>query len=156
MCCQDCKFKNASAVCRPAISSCDIVEVCDGKSGSCPEDKYLSDGTSCGSNNLACASGQCTSRDQQCSSRGSSLGITKACSLVTDSDCSIRCANPTDSSSCLELNGYFVDGTPCGFGGRCNQGKCSNGSISTCTQIVLYTMYAYGLFIYLRPFFFVE
>ncbi|CAB4440197.1 unnamed protein product [Rhizophagus irregularis] len=32
-------------------------------------------------------------------------------------------------NSCLQMTGIFVDGTPCGFGGKCNKGQCDSGSI---------------------------
>ncbi|RIA86122.1 Metallo-peptidase family M12-domain-containing protein [Glomus cerebriforme] len=127
--CENCQYKPANEVCRPASSNCDIVEVCNGTSGTCPPDKHVQDGTTCASN-LACAGGQCTSRDNQCLLRGSRMGITKACSMLTDSSCTISCANPNDTNSCLQMSGFFVDGTPCGIGGRCNKGQCNTGSLS--------------------------
>ncbi|GES82535.1 zinc metalloprotease [Rhizophagus clarus] len=128
MCCSNCQYKPVNEVCRPASSNCDIAEVCNGTSGDCPPDKHVEDGTTCAPN-LACAGGQCTSRDNQCLLRGSRMGITKACSTLTDPSCTISCANPNDTNSCLQMSGYFVDGTPCGFGGRCNKGQCDSGSI---------------------------
>ncbi|CAG8564596.1 7452_t:CDS:10 [Diversispora eburnea] len=131
MCCENCKYKSANTTCRPAISECDIVESCDGKSGICPTDQYKDDGVSCGSGNgLACASGQCTSRDDQCITKGTKLGVTKACSLNAGNgnDCALRCASPIESTTCYELTGNFIDGTPCGFGGKCSDGKCVNMS----------------------------
>ncbi|RHZ61686.1 hypothetical protein Glove_346g184 [Diversispora epigaea] len=130
MCCENCKYMSANTTCRPAISECDITETCDGKSGVCPTDQHKDDGVSCGSGSgLACASGQCTSRDNQCLTKGAKLGATKACPANTETDCTLRCANPNDSTTCYELTGTFVDGTPCGFGGKCSDGKCINGSI---------------------------
>ncbi|CAG8613941.1 6033_t:CDS:10, partial [Funneliformis caledonium] len=131
MCCNKCQFKPANELCRPASSDCDIPEYCNGTSGVCPFDQHVADGTVCAPN-LACAGGQCTSRDNQCLTRGGRLGITKACSLLSDSypTCTISCANPNDTRSCIEMSGFFVDGTPCGFGGRCNKGQCGSGSIS--------------------------
>ncbi|CAI2188868.1 7272_t:CDS:10, partial [Funneliformis geosporum] len=130
MCCNKCQFKPANEMCRPASSNCDIPEYCNGTSGVCPFDKHIDDGTACAPN-LACAGGQCTSRDNQCLTRGSRLGIKKACSLLSDSypTCTMSCANPNDTRSCIEMSGFFVDGTPCGFGGRCNKGQCGSGTI---------------------------
>ncbi|POG62407.1 hypothetical protein GLOIN_2v1485446 [Rhizophagus irregularis DAOM 181602=DAOM 197198] len=129
MCCRNCQYKPANEICRPAGSNnCDISEVCSGTSGVCPPDKHVEDGTTCAPN-LACAGGQCTSRDNQCLLRGSRMGITKACSALSDTSCTISCANPNDTNSCLQMSGYFVDGTPCGFGGKCNKGQCDSGSI---------------------------
>ncbi|RIB06541.1 Metallo-peptidase family M12-domain-containing protein [Gigaspora rosea] len=128
LCCRNCTYKAANATCRPAVSSCDITEVCPGNSGDCPPDAHIEDGTSCGNGNgLQCAGGICTSKDLQCATRGSRMGITKACTMTTS--CTISCANPNDTTSCLEMSGYFVDGTSCGFGGRCSKGTCVTGSI---------------------------
>ncbi|CAJ0646015.1 1515_t:CDS:10 [Entrophospora sp. SA101] len=122
LCCLNCKYKTAGIVCRPPTSNCDISEVCTGTSGDCPVDKHIDDGTTCGTN-LECAGGICTSRDAQCNVRGSKMGITKACSSVESTSCVISCLNPNDTRSCLEMSGYFVDGTPCGLAGRCNKGQ---------------------------------
>ncbi|CAG8627135.1 6542_t:CDS:10, partial [Dentiscutata heterogama] len=119
LCCRNCTYKPANETCRPSVSSCDIPEVCPGNSGDCPPDAHIADGTSC-ENGLQCAGGICTSKDLQCATRGSRMGITKACSMPSTS-CTISCANPNDTTSCLEMSGYFVDGTPCGFGGSCAQ-----------------------------------
>ncbi|CAG8512136.1 7004_t:CDS:10 [Ambispora gerdemannii] len=127
LCCKNCTIRAAGTVCRPAISSCDLAEVCNGTSAMCPTDAHVSDGSSCGGNGLACAGGQCTSRDAQCAARGSRSGITKSCKISSDG-CTITCANPGDSRSCLELSGSFVDGTPCGYGGKCSKGSCQSGS----------------------------
>ncbi len=133
MCCDKCRYKPANVICRPARSNCDIPEYCNGTSGVCPTDQHVEDGTTCAPN-LACAGGQCTSRDNQCLNRGGRMGITKACSLSDLTTCNIRCANPNDTRSCIEMSGYFVDGTPCGFGGKCNKGQCDSGSIGKFLQ----------------------
>ncbi|CAG8750882.1 23787_t:CDS:2, partial [Racocetra persica] len=127
LCCRNCTYKPVNETCRPAISSCDIPEVCPGNSGDCPPDSHISDGTSCG-NGLQCAGGICTSRDLQCATRGSRMGITKACTITSFSSCTISCANPNDTTQCLEMSGYFVDGTSCGFCGKCSKGTCVNSS----------------------------
>src|SRR5688572_9158495 len=106
MCCRNCQYKPANETCRPSSSECDIPEVCSGTSGVCPPDKHIEDGTSC-KPGLACAGGQCTSRDNQCLLRGGSMGITKACPQLTNS-CTISCANPNDTNSCLDMSGTFV------------------------------------------------
>lgn len=79
-CTSSCQYAPSGQVCRPAVNDqCDIAETCTGSSGDCPEDKTKPDGTSCGDNGLACASGFCTSRDEQCKTLGGSMGITRAC-----------------------------------------------------------------------------
>ncbi|KAI9278850.1 Metallo-peptidase family M12-domain-containing protein [Phascolomyces articulosus] len=127
LCCDNCQLRPANTVCREAQSECDIAEHCDGTTGDCPADTYVDDGTSCGNgSSLQCASGQCTSRDQQCRERGSELSITSACSAM-GSSCQITCSS-SSGTGCTIFNGNFLDGTPCGSGGRCRDGSCDYGS----------------------------
>ncbi|KAL1923814.1 uncharacterized protein VTP21DRAFT_8794 [Calcarisporiella thermophila] len=131
-CCEKCQLKPANTVCRPAISSCDIPETCNGTSPMCPDDKRVPDGTDCGANGLKCASGQCTSRDQQCASRGNMGGgranLTTACNFQ-DGSCAITCNDPGRPGTCIRLSGNFIDGTPCGYGGKCFHGQCQTGNV---------------------------
>ncbi|ORX58092.1 hypothetical protein DM01DRAFT_1405741 [Hesseltinella vesiculosa] len=124
-CCQSCKIRSSGYVCRPSTGNCDVQEVCDGQSGSCPTDSHKQDGSDCG-NGLQCASGQCTSRDQQCQARGSAMNITRACGGMTGGgSCQMTCADPHGFATCYQFTGYFLDGTTCGVGGVCKQGSCS-------------------------------
>ncbi|KAG8972144.1 hypothetical protein FRC05_010312 [Tulasnella sp. 425] len=104
-----------------------IVET--GNSAECPTDKTVADGTSCGGSGLACASGICTSPDLQCQTVGSSLGLKKACPASNDKSCQVSCQDPTNSQSCIVLQATLVDGSPCGYGGRCENNVCKAGSI---------------------------
>ncbi|KAL9557529.1 hypothetical protein MBANPS3_001336 [Mucor bainieri] len=124
-CCHQCQIKPKNDLCRPASNPCDIAEYCSGTSAECPVDTYMRDGTSCGLGGLKCASGQCTSRDEQCLSRGFVLNITQSC-VKNNEECRLLCNSP-DSDKCLIFSGNFIDGTPCGFGGRCFAGECHNG-----------------------------
>ncbi|KAF9969540.1 hypothetical protein BGZ73_008092 [Actinomortierella ambigua] len=128
-CCKNCQPAAAGTVCRNAISECDTPEVCTGSSPTCPPDVRVPDLTPCGngttgSGNLQCAKGICTSRDLQCQQQGRE-GITGACQSVNS--CELLCNDPGGNPmSCTQIPGvYFVDGTPCGFGGTCQQGSCS-------------------------------
>lgn len=117
-------------MCRPVGTSCDIEERCTGISATCPSDQYIKDGTSCG-NGLQCASGQCTSRDNQCFSRGFVMNITESCKSDTSvEECKMSCHQP-NGKKCLQFSGYFIDGTPCGFGGYCSSGECKNGGTAS-------------------------
>jgi hypothetical protein len=61
-CTAQCQFAPATQVCRPARDpACDMPEMCPGNSSACPADIFAPNGKSCGSNGLACATGQCTS-----------------------------------------------------------------------------------------------
>ncbi|KAK0523418.1 hypothetical protein OC835_006266 [Tilletia horrida] len=121
-------FASNTTVCRPAVDArCDVAETCSGTSAECPTDVTEPDGTSCASG-LRCAAGVCTSRDLQCQQAGSSLNVTRACPTSFDTGCSIACRDPDNFSSCLVLQQTFVDGTPCRWGGRCENGECQTGS----------------------------
>ncbi|KAF9429445.1 hypothetical protein BGZ76_001283 [Entomortierella beljakovae] len=131
-CCQSCQLKPAGQVCRVAISECDVQEVCSGTSAACPADVRLDNETPCtGSGNatgLQCANGVCTSRDLQCLQQDRE-GVTKACGA--SNSCDLLCNDPSGGAlTCAQIPGaYFIDGTPCGFGGTCSKGQCDyNGA----------------------------
>lgn len=129
-CSSTCTYAPSGQVCRPAITeTCDIAETCTGTSADCPPDETKADGTSCGDNGLKCASGYCTSKNEQCASLGASMGITQACPNVGDSSCEVTCQSPNSALSCIILQGqYFIEGTECGYGGHCRDGRCQSGS----------------------------
>ncbi|UZJ56037.1 hypothetical protein CBS101457_005357 [Exobasidium rhododendri] len=130
-CCNSsCQYASATTVCRAAVDPlCDTAEMCTGTNSTCPVDVRKADGSSCGGDDLTCASGHCTSRNLQCQEQSSSgMNFTAACPVSADSSCSISCQDPSSSSSCLVLQTNFVDGTDCGYGGRCEGGDCKSGS----------------------------
>lgn len=124
-CCHNCQIRPKNDLCRAASSLCDVAEYCSGTSPECPQDQYMQDGLSCGLDGLRCASGQCTSRDKQCLSRGFVMNVTQSC-IRNNEECRLLCNSP-NSEKCLIFSGNFIDGTPCGFGGRCLSGECQNG-----------------------------
>jgi hypothetical protein len=124
-CTPQCTFMSNGTVCRASTGSCDPQEVCSGTSAGCPADLSAPDGQSCGSGGLACASGRCTSRDQQC--RTFMSDVTGSCS---SSGCQLSChSSNLPDNQCYVLNQYFLDGTPCEGGGRCNNGNCVGSSL---------------------------
>ncbi|KAI8987454.1 Metallo-peptidase family M12-domain-containing protein [Mycotypha africana] len=125
-CCHNCQVKPKNTICRPSSTACDVAEYCDGISPTCPKDEFVHDGMSCG-DGLTCASGQCTSRDEQCLARGSVMNITTSC-LSNNEECKLLC-NAPHGEKCLIFSGNFIDGTPCGYGGRCFDGVCENGDL---------------------------
>ncbi|KAI8889616.1 zincin [Backusella circina FSU 941] len=135
-CCRNCQIKSKGTMCRPAVTNCDAAEYCTGISAECPSDLFVADGTSCGFNNLKCASGQCTSRDYQCYAKGSSVNITKSCQ-TNNQECMMLCDGPGDSTKCVYVSSYFIDGTPCGYLGQCEQGNCLHGSALDASLIIL-------------------
>lgn len=128
-CTSSCRYAASSQVCRPAVDSlCDTTEYCNGTSASCPTDIKRDDGASCGSG-LSCANGFCTSRDQQCQQAStSSMSFSSACSASSSTGCQLTCQSPNSINQCLVLQQTFVDGTSCGYGGRCRDGECQSGS----------------------------
>jgi hypothetical protein len=128
-CTSTCQFAASGTVCRASTGFCDPPETCSGSNGTCPPDQTRPDGTSCGnsSQHLECASGQCTSRDLQCKTLMGSYtsdNDTYACNSQT---CSLSCASPDFGPDvCYSMQQNFLDGTPCGGGGKCNNVSAPN------------------------------
>jgi hypothetical protein len=143
-CCNNCQFANNGTVCRASTGACDPAETCPGNSGTCPQDASAPDGESCG-NRLQCASGQCTSRDQQCRSvMGGYQGVGNNTSACDSQTCQISCSSGRSNSVfrnnvCFEVQQNFLDGTPCGGGGKCDNvsllrvGKNKKHYLTKCT-----------------------
>ncbi|EAW10552.1 ADAM family of metalloprotease ADM-B [Aspergillus clavatus NRRL 1] len=131
-CCNKCKFSAAGTVCRASRGECDLQETCTGNSSTCPADEFKKDGDECGSvSGLACASGQCTSRDYQCRSVMGSMihdNETFACPEF-GSSCELICTSPS-LGLCYGVNQNFLDGTRCGSGGHCRNGRCDGSSVA--------------------------
>ncbi|GJJ08889.1 hypothetical protein Clacol_003109 [Clathrus columnatus] len=83
----------------------------------------------CGPNGQSCASGQCTSLALQCQTVGASLGLEFACPSKGDTSCQVSCQTPSVPSQCTILQAQLIDGSPCGFGGTCSDGRCASGSL---------------------------
>uniref|UniRef100_A0A1I7UPF9 Disintegrin and metalloproteinase domain-containing protein 22 n=1 Tax=Caenorhabditis tropicalis TaxID=1561998 RepID=A0A1I7UPF9_9PELO len=64
-CCHRCELRKAGETCRASQSPCDVAESCDGKSGDCPPDGHLIDGTVCGTDGQ-CWRGNCSDSHLQC------------------------------------------------------------------------------------------
>lgn len=130
-CCDKCQFMSADTVCRASRGECDIEEKCSGNSAACPSDEYKNDGDKCGSGgDLKCASGQCTSRDLQCRTVMGSLLNSNDTYACDDSSCTLTCAsNNLGPNACASLQQNFLDGTPCGGGGHCDNGSCKGSSV---------------------------
>jgi len=123
-CCKNCQLATNNTVCRASTGVCDPAETCTGSSPYCPADKTQPDGSSCDSG-LQCTSGQCTSRDQQCKTVMGSYTKGNDTYACDSSNCQLSCASPQFGAGvCYGLQQNFLDGTPCGGGGKCeNVGK---------------------------------
>jgi hypothetical protein len=120
-CCTRCQFSTANTTCRPSTGACDPQEVCSGTNGTCPPDVFAPNSQSCGGS-LTCASGQCTSRDYQCQTlMGTYLNGNNDTYACDSQSCTLSCASPQfGPNTCYGLQQNFLDGTPCGGGGQCN------------------------------------
>ncbi|KAL8716626.1 MAG: hypothetical protein Q9225_006059 [Loekoesia sp. 1 TL-2023] len=130
-CCKSCQFAAAGTVCRASTGVCDPQETCSGNNATCPPDVSAPDGQSCGNGtaNTQCASGQCTSRNRQCKTLMGSFTAKNDTYACNSQDCTLSCASPEFGPGvCYSMQQNFLDGTPCGGGGRCNNGQCEGSS----------------------------
>ncbi|KAI8460868.1 disintegrin-like metalloprotease [Phakopsora pachyrhizi] len=149
-CTRQCKFASAGSVCRPSMNAeCDRDQKCSGSSSTCPPDEFEPNGKKCGREGagLSCAAGMCTSRDEQCRSLGTSLRLQKACPASASMDCQVSCVDTTGRADCIILSSNFVDGTSCGYGGRCQAGVCQSGSLKDTAQSWFESNLAIGIMI---------
>lgn len=65
-CCEHCKFRKPGTVCRAAKDECDLPEMCDGKSGICPDDRFQVNGFPCQNGDGYCLMGTCPTLQKQC------------------------------------------------------------------------------------------
>ncbi|KAI8911484.1 Metallo-peptidase family M12-domain-containing protein [Gorgonomyces haynaldii] len=126
-CCSQCRLRSNGTLCHPSAGVCDKTMYCDGVSVSCPLNSFFPDGQSCTTASGAsaqCASGVCTSRDLQC--RASGIVTTVSACPQFSTSCTLNCQD--SRGQCYVLNGNFLDGTPCGGGGKCQQGSCQGSN----------------------------
>ncbi|KAK7980552.1 HypA protein [Apiospora arundinis] len=130
-CTPQCQFASGGTVCRASTGSCDPAETCSGTAPTCPKDVKAEDGQKCGSDGagLTCASGQCTSRDLQCKTIVSNLNGDNSTKSCGSGGCTLSCASAQlGPNACYTLKQYFLDGTPCDGGGKCNNGQCQGSN----------------------------
>jgi hypothetical protein len=53
-------------LCRDATNECDLPEICNGRSGQCPQDIFKKNGNQCEINKGYCFNGVCPTLDSQC------------------------------------------------------------------------------------------
>jgi hypothetical protein len=142
-CCDACGLRPATHVCRPRMGPCDVVELCDGQSGVCPEDFHLGTGTPCVSDGYGeglCHGGECKSTTRQCAEVGMKVeGIEystcpekEQLSKNSGKFCGVlNCADPRGAGLCksFRLAGRLQtveDGVPCPDPSRqCLFGTCA-------------------------------
>ncbi|CAB3401524.1 unnamed protein product [Caenorhabditis bovis] len=121
-CCHRCELRRAGEICRASRSPCDVAEQCDGKSGDCPPDGHLIDGTVCGSDGQ-CWRGNCSDAESQCKS----LWGREA--RVAEAVCFEQNTKGAEYANC----GFQSDGSyhPCQHEDtRCGTLHCQNGLLA--------------------------
>ncbi|XP_017405248.1 disintegrin and metalloproteinase domain-containing protein 28 isoform X7 [Cebus imitator] len=100
-CCEKCQFKKAGMVCRQAKDECDLPEMCDGKSGNCPDDRFQVNGFPCHQGKGYCLMGACPTLQEQCTE------LWGPGAEVADKSCYSRNEDGSKYGYCRK-----VDGTP--------------------------------------------
>ncbi|XP_047405625.1 disintegrin and metalloproteinase domain-containing protein 32 [Sciurus carolinensis] len=66
-CCTNCQLSAAGTTCRPMVHpECDMAEVCNGSSPSCPQDIFVHNGQTCKNDKFFCYEGDCHDLDEKC------------------------------------------------------------------------------------------
>uniref|UniRef100_A0A1I8BQT6 Disintegrin domain-containing protein n=1 Tax=Meloidogyne hapla TaxID=6305 RepID=A0A1I8BQT6_MELHA len=123
-CCHRCHIRPSGHLCRPTRSICDVAERCDGKSGECPPDSHLLDGTHCGlGNNGQCWQGDCIDSDAQCRE------LWGKGARVAEALCFSKNGHALEYGNCgRDGDGRFMECAP--ENERCGLLQCHEGSAS--------------------------
>lgn len=73
-CCENCKFKSRSTMCRNVVNDCDLPEYCSGASAYCPANVVKQSSLACANNTGYCYNGACLTIDAQCQTLWGSTG----------------------------------------------------------------------------------
>ncbi|XP_075063294.1 zinc metalloproteinase-disintegrin-like VLAIP-B isoform X1 [Mixophyes fleayi] len=65
-CCSNCQLKRAGSICRSAKDDCDLSDMCDGKTDTCPSDRFRVNGSPCRNGDGFCYNGTCPTPQSQC------------------------------------------------------------------------------------------
>ena len=120
-----CALRPPNSVCRPATGPCDVTEVCDGVSPSCPDDAGLADGARCGETPEPCIEDVC--RAGACVAERHSAGclIGPTCYLPRAPDPGNACQY-CDPARSIDLWSPDHDATPQGI--ECQLGRVDNAT----------------------------
>ncbi|XP_077008935.1 disintegrin and metalloproteinase domain-containing protein 28 isoform X2 [Tamandua tetradactyla] len=119
-CCKKCQFETAGAVCRPAKDECDLAEMCDGKSGNCPEDRFQVNGFPCQNGKGYCLMGMCPTLKEQCTE------MWGPATEVADKSCYSRNEGGSKYGYCRKVNDTLI---PCKANdSMCGKLFCQGGS----------------------------
>jgi hypothetical protein len=121
-CCAGGRVADAGVTCRSARNGCDLAELCDGLSGTCPADSYAAPGVACGDGGT-CYQGECASRDALCQSLypGQAVG---ACTMPVSTSCAATGLSCNFGTACFSYPDAVPDGYGCGAGNQCLNASC--------------------------------
>jgi len=152
---------NSGTTCRAAVDTCDLAELCDGASPTCPADVLVDSGTSCrAAADLCDAEELCSGVSPLCPADGMLAGGTECRTVAGDCDLAEQCdgaspACPADlkstdpcrpaadmcdlAESCdgvtddCPADGFAAMGTPCrADAGDCDLAEACTGSSAAC------------------------
>ncbi|KAM3924700.1 zinc metalloproteinase-disintegrin-like VLAIP-B [Leptodactylus fuscus] len=146
-CCSDCKFKSAGSVCRSAKDECDLSDMCNGRSSTCPSDRFQINGSPCKNGEGYCYNGTCPTLRSQCETYwgAGAVPAEKSCYNTSQNHCPqsrygecgvLYCSEgqskPVRSDHCtvekcktLKPEVFVEDGTKCEDWGVCVNGRCT-------------------------------
>ena len=112
-----------TTVCRPAVDACDVPEFCDGRSATCPENRFAPAGTICLASRGECETAGTCNASGQCGERAFLTGVCRPAANSCDVPESCTGSSPT----CPE-NTFQPNGTPCNSDNNlCTQETCQSG-----------------------------
>lgn len=123
-----CALRPANSVCRPATGPCDVVEMCDGISPSCPADAGLPDGSACGATPEPCIEDVCRAGACVAERHASGCLIGATCYLPGAPDPGNACQH-CDPARTIDLWSPDHDATPTGVG-------CQLGRVEIATRSI--------------------
>jgi len=122
---------NAGAECRASAGDCDVAELCDGASATCPSDGFVTGGTECRASAGDCDVAElCSGSDAACPVDGFLAGGTECRGGAGDCDVAEQC---TGSGPACPVDGFLAGGTECrGVAGLCDVAEQCSGSDAAC------------------------
>ncbi|XP_032084637.1 zinc metalloproteinase-disintegrin-like scutiarin [Thamnophis elegans] len=128
-CCEQCRFKSARTVCRPAKDDCDEADLCTGQSAECPTDSFKRNGEPCQNNQGYCYNGKCPTMHKQCLV---SLNNSPYANVAPDECYNIYNQGRNDFGYCRRENGVKI---PCGPQDvKCGRLYCRYGNNRECLR----------------------
>lgn len=115
---------NSGVTCRASVGECDLVEACDGVSGSCPADVLRSAGTACTADGETCTADVCNGASAACTHPAGNSGVT---CRASSGECDVAETCNGASTTC-PADGFVAAGTGCADDGSVCTADACNGS----------------------------